>query len=305
MFLTQEEILNARKIEINNSQVTIFYSDSTIVETVNDTETIREQLISRGFLQVKRGNTLVMLPRDEFPADIQSLQTADIEELGWNVLEKFGHVTRYAQDLIKPKGRGKIQKEVEGFEIVQLFSIDSERFAHEFKAYKQDFPRISFKEMNEMMDDNGVIMFEEEGWMEMVYKRGLEEDARVFGWMILLKVFKKWDANKEERKEIIEKKRKSFQDLKQHWQELLSRENNKQDLDALDVMNLDKMVEIKYGILKDILRTDRDHEYYQMESSISPSNVNPDSSSFDQLSRGLQLLFYILMTYAMYNLDLG
>lgn len=294
---------NIKKIEIRDSEATIYYDHATVSEHWPNAQEEIQQLKKQGFIEIQKGNTVVLLPnRNEFPSDIQDLTTLpkDVEDLGWNVLEKFSHVTKFTKDLLRKDHRAR-----EEFQIVQKFSIDSSKFQAEYQEFKKNYPPICLKEMEGLMTENGVFKIKQEEWMEMVFKRGLEKDAQFLGWIILLKVVTKWDASHDERREILEKKTKSFLDLKQYWQELLSKEKSESGHDSLDEINAGKMETFQYGILKDILRTDRDHEYYQMDIAISPSNVNPDSDSFNNLSRGLQFLFYILMTYAMYNLDLG
>lgn len=295
---------NIKKIEI--TEKIVFYYDNATVDEIQGEDKIQDTINkfkNLGFIEIQKGNTLVLLPKEEFPRDIDDLEPPrDVEDLGWNVLERFSHVTRFTKDILAPQRKDQSKEE---FQIVHKFSIDSDRFHQEYLEFKKDYPPICQKELEGIMDGNGVYKIKQEEWMEMVFTRGLDEDARQSGWMILLKVFKKWDTSHQERRKILEKKEKSFWDLKQYWQELLSKNSSDARLDSLDEINLVKMENFKYGILKDILRTDRDHEYYQMDSDVSPSSVNPDSESFHSLSRGLQLLFYILMTYAMYNLDLG
>jgi len=297
---------NIKKVVINGNQTTIHYDQATVCKTLDfsQIENTRQDYINQGFIEIKRGSELVLLPKDEFPCAIDHVnsKTENVEDLGWNILEKFSQVTRLTKAALSPikDAQDALKKE---FQMIHKFVIDSAQVQAEYLEFKKEYPPICQKEIEGLMTANGVFKITRQEWLEMVFKRGLESDARAFSWMLLLSVIKKWDASHDERREILEKKLRSFLDLKQYWQDLLS--NRDVQRDSLDDINLGKMTSFQYGILKDILRTDRDHEYYQMDEAISPSSIDPDSESFNHLSRGLQLLFYILMTYAMYNLDLG
>ena len=303
---------NLSKIEIVDLEMNLSFG--SLVKTLKldqCQDDVVEKLKSMSFISISKGKSIIFLPRENkiFPSDlgVSKDPLMDVEELGWNVLEKFSHVTRFAKDLIKKEKNENIilQKEY-GYQIISRFSIDSQKFKqdlNQFISLNKSNSKISEAEIIFLMDENGGFRISEGDWKEMVFKRGLEGNVRPLGWMILLRVFNKWNASLEERDLILDKKKKSYSDLKQHWQELLN--SDLENLDSLDSISAAKMNDMKHGIIKDILRTDRDHEFYQMESAISPSSIVPDTSSFDELSRGLQLLYFILMTYSMYNLDLG
>ena len=111
-----------KKIEINDSTATIYYHHSTVSENWSNVQQEIYNLKQQGYIEIQRGNTLVLLPNREFPSDIQDLKTLprDVEDLGWNVLETFSHVTKFTKDLLLKDHSTK-----EEFQIVQRFTIES------------------------------------------------------------------------------------------------------------------------------------------------------------------------------------
>ena len=274
---------NLNKIEISKGILTLDFKEKKWEFTLIYNACIL--LLEQEFMKISKGNSLIFLKKKKFP-DLQDITNDQITELGWNVLEKFSKVTRIAKDFTRDLT--KKEKESELLEFIKLNKSNA---------------KISNRELKLLMDENGKFEISLNDLKEMIFKRGLEAASRSMCWGFLLNVYN-WETSTRGRLEALEKKAKSYNDLKQYWIELL--EKDEEDLkDTLDQLNFQKMIEIRHSIMKDILRTDRDHDFYQMDSLISPSNIIPNTSTFDELSRGLKLLFFVLMTYSMYNLDLG
>ncbi|XP_048865269.1 TBC1 domain family member 15 isoform X1 [Brienomyrus brachyistius] len=112
---------------------------------------------------------------------------------------------------------------------------------------------------------------------EAVFKGGLCHAARREGWKFLLG-YLPWDTTREERKGLQKRKTDEYFRMKLQWKSV-SEEQERRNSRLRDYRSL---------IEKDVNRTDRTNKFYE----------GPDNP-------GLILLHDILMTYCMYDFDLG
>jgi hypothetical protein len=135
---------------------------------------------------------------------------------------------------------------------------------------------LSRAEWESNFDDQGRLI-DEAGLREKVFRGGVEDEIRVEVWKFLLGYYDGSHTH-EERSEIRSKKVDEYFRMKIQW-ETISPEQEK---------NFTAFKERKVQIEKDVVRTDRSHPFYE-------GTDNPQ----------LQTLTNVLMTYVMYNFDLG
>ncbi|XP_072915756.1 TBC1 domain family member 15 [Hemitrygon akajei] len=112
---------------------------------------------------------------------------------------------------------------------------------------------------------------------EIIFKGGLCHSVRKVAWKFLLNYFP-WDSTKEGRRQLTKRKIDEYFRMKLQWKSV-SEEQEKRNSRLKDYRSL---------IEKDVNRTDRTNPFYEGQE-------NP----------GLILLHDILMTYCMYDFDLG
>ncbi|XP_032894073.1 TBC1 domain family member 15 [Amblyraja radiata] len=112
---------------------------------------------------------------------------------------------------------------------------------------------------------------------KIIFKGGLCHTVRKVAWKFLLNFFP-WDSTKEDRKLLTKRKIDEYFRMKLQWKSV-SEEQEKRNTRLKDYRSL---------IEKDVNRTDRTNPFYEGQE-------NP----------GLILLHDILMTYCMYDFDLG
>ncbi|KAL4641469.1 TBC1 domain family member 15 isoform X2 [Arapaima gigas] len=112
---------------------------------------------------------------------------------------------------------------------------------------------------------------------ELIFKGGLCHAVRKEAWKFLLGYFP-WDSTREERKSLQKWKTDEYFRMKLQWKSV-SEEQERRNSRLRDYRSL---------IEKDVNRTDRNNKFYE----------GPDNP-------GLILLHDILMTYCMYDFDLG
>ncbi|KAG7213328.1 hypothetical protein KM043_002626 [Ampulex compressa] len=112
---------------------------------------------------------------------------------------------------------------------------------------------------------------------EIIFKGGISPSLRFEVWKFLLNYYP-WESTHTERLELKKKKTDEYFTMKLQWRSMSAAQENRFS-DYRDRKNL---------IEKDVNRTDRTHPYYSGDN-------NPH----------LAQLYDILMTYVMYNFDLG
>jgi len=152
--------------------------------------------------------------------------------------------------------------------------------------YKVDFKKppevvrgqpLTQKEWQASFDKDGRVINVDQ-LKERIFRGGLESNAlRRDVWKFLLNYFP-WTSTRDERTELIKQRKSEYLAMKLQWQSV-SEQQKQRNASFRDRESL---------IAKDVARTDRSHEYYQGDDNIH-----------------LVILHNVLMTYNMYNFDLG
>uniref|UniRef100_A0A4W2DBE8 TBC1 domain family member 15 n=1 Tax=Bos indicus x Bos taurus TaxID=30522 RepID=A0A4W2DBE8_BOBOX len=135
---------------------------------------------------------------------------------------------------------------------------------------------VSLEEWTKNVDSEGRIL-NVDNMKQMIFRGGLSHALRKQAWKFLLGYFP-WDSTKEERTQLQKQKTDEYFRMKLQWKSV-SEEQEKRNSRLRDYRSL---------IEKDVNRTDRTNKFYEGQD-------NP----------GLILLHDILMTYCMYDFDLG
>ncbi|XP_040199922.1 TBC1 domain family member 15 [Rana temporaria] len=161
------------------------------------------------------------------------------------------------------------QQEESGFEVITRIDVGTRPEVH-----RRD--PVSTSEWDSHMDSEGRIL-NVDHLKTLIFKGGLCHAIRKEAWKFLLGYFP-WNSTREERAQLHKRKTDEYFRMKLQWKSV-SEEQEKRNSRLRDYRSL---------IEKDVNRTDRTNKFYEGQD-------NP----------GLILLHDILMTYCMYNFDLG
>ncbi|UJR35734.1 hypothetical protein I4U23_028484 [Adineta vaga] len=152
--------------------------------------------------------------------------------------------------------------------------------------YKVDFKKlpevargqpVTTKEWQMAFDKDGR-MIDVEKMKERIFRGGLESNLlRREVWKFLLN-FYPWTSTREERIQIAKQRKSEYHSMKVQWKSM----NDQQKQRNTSFRDRESL------IAKDVARTDRTHEYFQDDNNIH-----------------LVILHDVLMTYNMFNFDLG
>ncbi|XP_029048003.1 TBC1 domain family member 15 isoform X1 [Osmia bicornis bicornis] len=135
---------------------------------------------------------------------------------------------------------------------------------------------LSQEQWNKYKDPEGRILNPQEV-KEVIFRGGVAPSLRFEVWKFLLNYYP-WESTQIERLELKKKKTDEYFMMKLQWRSMTATQEN----------NFSDYRDRKSLIEKDVNRTDRTHPYYVGDN-------NPH----------LAQLYDILMTYVMYNFDLG
>nr|XP_034174028.1 TBC1 domain family member 15 isoform X2 [Osmia lignaria] len=135
---------------------------------------------------------------------------------------------------------------------------------------------LSQEQWNKYKDPEGRILNPQEV-KEVIFRGGVAPSLRFEVWKFLLNYYP-WESTQIERLELKKKKTDEYFMMKLQWRSMTATQEN----------NFSDYRDRKSLIEKDVNRTDRTHPYYLGDN-------NPH----------LAQLYDILMTYVMYNFDLG
>ncbi|ORX45443.1 RabGAP/TBC [Piromyces finnis] len=178
-------------------------------------------------------------------------------------------------------------------------------------------------------DNEGRLNKSEDELRDLIYHSGLENDIRMDAWKYLLNIFP-WDSTEENRKEINLTREQSYNSLKQQWKKILAdgpttveMQENEEDVEDAAQQNVNagderyetdiykRIMDRKFRIEKDVLRTDRTIPMYSNSSNNSSAdkpiiydNIDIDTSQAGWNSN-LELLRDILITYTFLENDNG
>ncbi|KAG9331749.1 hypothetical protein JZ751_017265 [Albula glossodonta] len=161
------------------------------------------------------------------------------------------------------------QQEEPGFEVITRIDL----------GRRPDVERgdpVSAEDWAEHMDSEGRVR-NVPHLKKLIFKGGLCHAVRKEAWKFLLGYFP-WDSTRDERKNLQKRKTDEYFRMKLQWKSV-SEEQEKRNSRLRDYRSL---------IEKDVNRTDRTNKFYE----------GPDNP-------GLILLHDILMTYCMFDFDLG
>lgn len=161
------------------------------------------------------------------------------------------------------------QQEESGFEVITRIDVGTRP-----EVNRRD--PVSITEWESNMDSEGRIR-NVDHLKHMIFKGGLCHALRKEAWKFLLGYFP-WDSTREERAQLQKRKADEYFRMKLQWKSV-SEEQEQRNSRLRDYRSL---------IEKDVNRTDRTNKFYEGQD-------NP----------GLILLHDILMTYCMYDFDLG
>ncbi|XP_018111440.1 TBC1 domain family member 15 [Xenopus laevis] len=161
------------------------------------------------------------------------------------------------------------QQEESGFEVITRIDVGTRPEVHRTNP-------LSTAEWEAHVDHEGRIC-NVDHIKNMIFKGGLCHALRKEVWKFLLGYFP-WDSTREERAQLHKRKTDEYFRMKLQWKSV-SEEQEKRNSKLRDYRSL---------IEKDVNRTDRTNKFYE----------GPDNP-------GLNLLHDILMTYCMYDFDLG
>ncbi|XP_016003862.1 TBC1 domain family member 15 isoform X2 [Rousettus aegyptiacus] len=161
------------------------------------------------------------------------------------------------------------QQEEPGFEVITKIDLGE-------RPVVQRREPVSLEEWTKNIDSEGRIL-NVDNVKQMIFRGGLSHALRKHAWKFLLGYFP-WDSTKEERTQLQKQKIDEYFRMKLQWKSV-SEEQEKRNSRLRDYRSL---------IEKDVNRTDRTNKFYEGQD-------NP----------GLILLHDILMTYCMYDFDLG
>ncbi|XP_052495554.1 TBC1 domain family member 15 isoform X1 [Budorcas taxicolor] len=161
------------------------------------------------------------------------------------------------------------QQEEPGFEVITKIDLGE-------RPVVQRREPVSLEEWTKNVDSEGRIL-NVDNMKQMIFRGGLSHALRKQAWKFLLGYFP-WDSTKEERTQLQKQKTDEYFRMKLQWKSV-SEEQEKRNSRLRDYRSL---------IEKDVNRTDRTNKFYEGQD-------NP----------GLILLHDILMTYCMYDFDLG
>ncbi|CAH1798395.1 unnamed protein product, partial [Owenia fusiformis] len=135
---------------------------------------------------------------------------------------------------------------------------------------------LSPQEWTKHMDKDGVVL-DQDKLKQIIFRGGVDKTIRLEVWKFLLGYYK-WDSTYKSRTEERKTKVDDYFRMKLQWKTISEAQER----------NFSALKERKGLIDKDVTRTDRTHPFFQGEN-------NPS----------IQMLNDILMTYCMYNFDLG
>ncbi|NP_001414153.1 TBC1 domain family member 15 isoform 1 [Mus musculus] len=161
------------------------------------------------------------------------------------------------------------QQEEPGFEVITRIDLGE-------RPVVQRREPVSLEEWNKSLDPEGRLVAVE-SMKQKIFRGGLSHSLRKQAWKFLLGYFP-WDSTKEERTQLQKQKTDEYFRMKLQWKSV-SEAQEKRNSRLRDYRSL---------IEKDVNRTDRTNKFYEGQD-------NP----------GLILLHDILMTYCMYDFDLG
>ncbi|KAJ1544054.1 GTPase activating protein, partial [Cladochytrium tenue] len=191
------------------------------------------------------------------------------------------------------------------------------------KSHRTKEP-VTAEQWISLYDETGALTISELDAKKRIFYSGLEDDARCEAWKFLLKTYP-WDSTEKERQELVHLRKEQYENMKAQWMSILNDASaaavgaGVPIVDDLDTMAGDeredgdvvsKIKERKYRVEKDVVRTDRTVAFFGGEAVESSSSSSSTAASLvtqppERFSKNLQMLKDVLITYTIYNFELG
>ncbi|XP_005991037.1 TBC1 domain family member 17 [Latimeria chalumnae] len=189
----------------------------------------------------------------------------------------FSKVTNFFRGALRPQDgprqrpQGEMAAEDEpGFEVITCHTDLGQR-----PVVEREEP-VSEQEWEGHLDAAGRVLNVDK-LKQRIFKGGLSHEIRKEVWKFLLGYFP-WDSTSEERQALVKRKADEYFRMKLQWKSVTEEQERRNSL----LRGYRSLIE------RDVSRTDRNNKFYE-------GSDNP----------GLVLLNDSLMTYCMYNFDLG
>lgn len=153
---------------------------------------------------------------------------------------------------------------------------------------KRDDP-LSVEQWNSMFNAHGKLQVDVHRVLGIIFHGGIQPSLRKEVWPFLLSVYP-WDSTSEERRVIYLSLQEEYCTLKRKWYEDIHKQFNDR-----------WFIEQRNRIEKDVHRTDRQHEYFQIEDLPHPD----PQSTFTGTNMNMEMMKDILLTYNEYDTELG
>ncbi|XP_067110606.1 TBC1 domain family member 15-like isoform X2 [Osmerus mordax] len=191
---------------------------------------------------------------------------------------------RYVALIPSPSDESRLQVKSHGAAMAQSFEnlLDDATFGL-LQVDLSSRPRVlrrdpvTEEEWSVYMDQQGRLT-DVDKLKHGIFRGGLSPGMRKEGWRFLLGYFP-WDSTLEERTSLTRRKTDEYFRMKLQWRSVSEKQQRRNT----------RLRDHRNQIEKDVNRTDRTHRFYEG----------------DQENPGLILLHDILMTYCMYDFDLG
>ncbi|KAJ3296197.1 GTPase activating protein [Rhizoclosmatium sp. JEL0117] len=185
--------------------------------------------------------------------------------------------------------------------------------------------RLSAEGWVMLFDEKGKLSLGKEEMRRIVYYGSVSDDCRRDVWKFLLGVYA-WDSTEMERGERLKALTAQYESMKRQWVGVLRdaaenpgtpvsprRMNSGNEAgsvgdEAVEGDLVSKLKERKNRVEKDVIRTDRTNKYFEGTAEDNEILIkSPTSPTYTtaKLSNSLEMLKNVLITYTVYNFDLG
>lgn len=177
--------------------------------------------------------------------------------------------------IITMQGGCGITKQRKSSSMVICDMVDMNNFLPERKKFERGPPLNKTQWINYQTLDGPILQTPQ--ILEIIFRGGIDTEIRAEVWKYLLKMYK-WQSTEEERTRLLQEKIKEYYQMKIQWLTMTT----------VQEKHFSAYRDRKCQIDKDVKRTDRSLPFYSGENN-----------------KNLHTLEAILMTYVMYNFDLG
>ncbi|KAJ3031244.1 UNVERIFIED_CONTAM: GTPase activating protein [Siphonaria sp. JEL0065] len=236
------------------------------------------------------------------------------------------------QEGVKNRLKKRKQQQQDGIAVLDK-EKDFERLTFGYNAKLTRTSPLPGEQWVLLFDEKGKLSLPEEEMRSIIFFQGVHHDCRRDVWKFLLKMYA-FDSNEPERVERLKGLTAQYESMKRQWQNILADAENQEMLgtpisprrsssptkerdasattpvgdESLEGDVVSKMKERKHRVEKDVVRTDRTIPYFQgVPEDTEILLKSPTSPTFatTKLSKNLDMLKSVLLTYTIFNFDLG